>query len=128
MVKKMRIMNFVSAVSFLLSSLCLLFIPFVNLTDGLPRYAYAIAAAFWLGLFVGTILQIYLKIKCRKMKLKNSDRWHKFLYVVALLAFTIFVVLAVLKSRNSIAVVGSLFCAIVSIQSTAIIKRKECLK
>ncbi|MBQ6943682.1 MAG: hypothetical protein IJN43_05055 [Ruminococcus sp.] len=121
-------MNAISAIAFLLSSFCLLFIPFVNLTDGMPGYAYVIAAVFWVGLLVGVSLQIYLKSKCKKLKVKNTQKRFRICYAVALLAFSIFVILAVLKSRSSIAVVGSLFCTIVSLQSAAILKRRECLK
>ena len=128
MIKRLQKMNFVSAIAFLLSSLCLLFIPFANLTDKLPEYAYVIAAVFWVGLLVGIGLQIYLKSKCKKLKVKSTNKWHRISYAVALLAITIFVILAALKSRSSIAVVGSLFCTIVSLQSAAVLKRRECLK
>lgn len=128
MTRKLQIMNAISAIAFLLSSFCLLFIPFVNLTDGMPGYAYVIAAVFWVGLLVGVSLQIYLKSKCKKLKVKNTQKRFRICYAVALLAFSIFVILAVLKSRSSIAVVGSLFCTIVSLQSAAILKRRECLK
>ena len=83
---------------------------------------------FWVGLLVGIGLQIYLKSKCKKLKVKSTNKWHRICYAVALLAFTIFVILAALKSRSSIAVVGSLFCTIVSLQSAAVLKRRECLK
>lgn len=72
MIKRLQKMNFVSAIAFLLSSLCLLFIPFANLTDKLPEYAYVIAAVFWVGLLVGIGLQIYLKSKCKKLKVPIS--------------------------------------------------------
>lgn len=128
MTRKLQIMNAISAIAFLLSSFCLLFIPFVNLTDGMPGYAYVIAAVFWVGLLVGVSLQIYLKSKCKKLKVKSTQKRCRICYAVALLAFSIFVILAVLKSRSSIAVVGSLFCTIVSLQSAAVLKRRECLK
>lgn len=128
MARKLQIMNAISAVAFLLSSFCLLFIPFVDLSDGMPGYAYVIAAVFWVGLLVGVSMQVYLKSKCKKLKAISSNKRHRLCYAVALLAFTIFVILAVLKSRSSIAVVGSLFCTIVSLQSAAVLKRKECLK
>lgn len=128
MTRKLQIMNAISAIAFLLSSFCLLFIPFVNLTDGMPWYAYIIAAVFWVGLLVGVSMQAYLKCKCRKLKVKNSNKQHRLCYAVALPAFAIFVILAILKSRSSIAVVGSLFCTIVSLQSAAVLKRRECLK
>ena len=72
MIKRLQKMNFVSAIAFLLSSLCLLFIPFANLTDKLPEYAYFIAAVFWVVLLVGIGLQIYLKSKCKKLKVKSE--------------------------------------------------------
>lgn len=128
MTRKLQIMNAISAIAFLLSSFCLLFIPFVNLTAGMPGYAYVIAAVFWVGLLVGVSLQIYLKSKCKKLKVKNTPKRCRICYAVALIAFCIFVLLAVLKSRSSIAVVGSLFCTIVSLQSAAVLKRRECLK
>lgn len=127
-IKRMQIVNLISAVAFLTSSLCLFLIPCIDLTDGLPKSAYILAAIFWLGLVVGASLQIYLKIKCQKMKLSSRNSIHRILYVVALLAFSVFLILVVMKSQSSNAVVGSLFCTIISLQSVAVIKRKESLK
>lgn len=128
MVRKLQIMNMISAISFFLSSFCLLFIPLLDITEGLPIHAYLIAVLFWAGLIIGVALQIYLKIKCRKMELRLKDKRYRIFYLIAMTAFIIFVVLALLHSRSSIAVVGSLFCTIVSLQSAAIIKRRGCLK
>lgn len=126
MVRRLQIINLISAFAFFLSSFCLLFIPFVNLTDGLPGFAYVIAVIFWIGLLVGIGLQIYLTIRCQKIKITNKR--YRICYVIALLAFAVFGALVAFKNRSSIAVVGSLFCTIISLQSAAVIKRRECLK
>lgn len=106
MVRKLQIMNAISAVAFFLSSFCLLFIPFLDITEGLPICAYLIAAIFWGGLAIGGALQIYLKIKCHKME-SRLDKRYRICYLVALTAFIIFVILALLHSRSGITVVGS---------------------
>lgn len=127
-IRRMQIVNIISAVVFLISSLCLFLIPHIDLTHGLPQRAYIVAAVFWLGLLIGTGLQIYLKIKCQKMKLDRKSGMHRILYVVALLAFVVFIMLVVMRSQNSNAVVGSLFCTIISLQGVSVIKRKGYLR
>ena len=63
MMKAMRVVNFVSAILFLLSSASIWFIPFINIEEQLSPLAYIVAAVFWIGLIAGGMLQGFLTIK-----------------------------------------------------------------
>ena len=126
--KKMNQLNSLSAISFAISSLSLLIIPFINTGDGLPKVAYATAAIFWIGLLIGVIIQIYLAHKCKKMELHNKLKEHRIPLAMAVFSFLFLLLLIILRSQSKIAVIICLFATIVSLQFTVIIKRKGCLK
>lgn len=128
MLKKLNTLNIISAVSFFISSFSLLFIPMLKIDGDLPKSSYIIALLFWLGLICGIVVQVYLAIKCRKMNLKSKTKKQRIPLVTAAISFLVLFILVILKSKNNIAVVGFLFCTVLSLQLAAIIKRKECFK
>lgn len=122
-VKAIKLMNFVSGISFLVSSASLLVIPFIKFDRELPLIAYAVAFAFWTGLVVGIIIQIFLAIKCKRMSLKSNDKKHRLLYIIAFIALVLVVVFSVFNSSN-FAVVTSLSLFLLSMQEALVIKRR----
>ena len=128
MVKKLTLLNTISAISFFVSSVSLLFIPTLKTDTGLPKSGYIIAALFWIGLLVGIVIQIVLVKKKKKMHLQCKTKTQRIPLVTAAASFMILLIMVIMKSKNSIAVVGLLFCTVLSLQLAAIIKRKGCLK
>ena len=128
MIKKLTLLNTISAVSFFVSSVSLLFIPTLKTDNGLPKSGYIIAFLFWIGLLVGIIIQIVLTIKCKQMHLQCKTKTQRIPLVTAAASFMILLIMVIMKSKNSFAVVGLLFCTVLSLQLSAIIKRKGCLK
>lgn len=128
MIKKLSALNFVSAVSFVISSVSLLFIPLLQLDKGISKVGILIALFFWIGLLCGLFLQIYLALKCKQLNLHSKTKTQRISLVIFVVSFVVLLILIFLKSKNSIMVVGCLFCALLSLESCAIIKRKGCLK
>ena len=126
--KKMRMLNLLSAIAFIISSGSLFAIPFIDIGDELPGIAFVIAAIYWSGLLIGIGLQIFLSVKCKRMSLKKRNGPVRILYAVAAISFVTFIVLAVMRSKSSIAVVSTIFITFISLQGATVIKRKGCLK
>lgn len=128
MVKKMNTINYISAVSFFLSSASLLFIPMLNLDSGLPASAYIVAAAFWIGLLNGACLQIYLSAACKKLKLTSKSKIQRVPLALFILSFVVLLILIISSTKSKAALSVCLFCTLISLQATAIVKRKGFLK
>lgn len=128
MKKRMELLNLVSAVSFFVSSVSVLFIPFLNTESENKVMIYMIALFFWIGLLTGIIIQVFLKIKCQKMKLTCKTKNHKWFYLIATMALIIYIFLPITKSKNYYIATGTLFCTFISVQTAVIIKRRGCLK
>lgn len=128
MIRKMRRLNHVSAALFSLSSFSLLLIPLFLTDAGRPTFLYIVAAFFWMGLIAGTILQLVLSIQCRKLKLQNKGRMQRVPFLLSFVFFVTLIVLICRKSNNMIAVDGSLFATVASLQSAVIIRREGYLK
>lgn len=124
MIKRLKILNAVSGIAFAFSSVSLLFIPFLNEDNR----NYTIAVFFWVGLLTGMCIQIFLKLKCSRMKLVCKTRIQRAFNIAAAVFSILFIVLAITGSKNDYIVTGSLFAAAVSLQTAAIIKRRGCLK
>lgn len=128
MVKKLKVLNLLSAAAFCISSMSLLFIPLLKTESENKNTSYIIALLFWIGLIIGIALQVYLSLKCKKMHLHNKTKKQRILLLTAAVSFIAFMTLVILKSKNSILVVVFLFCTMLSLQLATIIKRKEYLK
>lgn len=128
MIRKLRALNLLSAVSFVISSISLLFIPLLQSDRVISSAGNLIALFFWIGLLCGLFLQIYLTLKCKQLNLHSKTKKQRIPLAISVVSFSVLLTLILLKSKNSIVVVGCLFCALLSLQISAIIKRKGCLK
>lgn len=128
MKKRMRLLNLVSAVAFFISSASILFIPFLDTESENKVIVYMIALFFWTGLLSGTLIQIFLKIKCQKMKWICKSKSQNWFYLTAVIFLIICIFLSVIKSKNYYIAAGSLSCTFISVQAAVIIKRRGCLK
>lgn len=98
-VKSMRILNMISAVSFLISSINLLIIPFISHKEELPVIAYVVASVFWLGLISGLCIQMLLTVNCKRLNLKSNDKKHKVLYIIAAVAFLLVIIFVLMNIK-----------------------------
>lgn len=123
---KFKLFNYISIVCFFISSFTLLFIPLLNFDNGFPSFAYYLAGAFWIFLLSGIVLQIFLLIKTRKMRvckvLKSLKIIVASVFVVALIMLLF--VLAFLRT-NSLALPINLFVLLTSIECFSVICRME---
>ncbi len=126
--KTLKALNFISGLSFFISSASLLVIPFIKYGQELPPIAYAVAFSFWVGLIIGLILQIILAIICKKRSLKNDNKKHRMLYIISAVALAVVIILSLLNSKNILVFSISLFLLLLSLQASVVIKREGCLK
>ena len=56
--QKWLLLNRIAGVNFLISSCCLLVIPFLNIHNGMTVSAYIVAALFWIGFYLHHLLQV----------------------------------------------------------------------
>lgn len=123
---KLKLLNYISAVCFFISSALLLFVPLVNFEDGFPVFAYLLAGAFWLLLFAGAGLQIFLFFKTKRFKARKSLIKHRLvIFAVFLAALIMLFVVVSLLGENSIAVPINLFVLLISIEGFSVICRME---
>lgn len=127
-IKVMKSLNSISGLSFVLSSVSLLVIPFIKFGQELPIIAYVVAFFFWLGLILGLILQVIIAINCKKLSLKNDSKKHRLLYIISAGALAVVVILSVFNSKNIFFFTISLFLLLLSLQAAVVIKREGCLK
>ena len=124
----MNTFNYISAVSFFLSSASILFIPALDLSSGLTASAYVVAALFWIGLLCGIGLQILLTVNCKKLKLKSSGKKQRIPLAMFLLFFVVLIFLIICSTKNKALLSVCLFCTLISLQASIIIRRKGFLK
>lgn len=125
--KKLKRINRLSGASFLISSLSMLVIPFINISDGLTVAAYIVAALFWIGLLLGFGLQIFLSVKCKEMK-KKKWKNQKIFYTVSAVAFILLIIFVILKINIMFLIALMLFISILSIEAASVIKKEMYLK
>lgn len=126
--KKLNTFNYISAISFIISSVSLLFIPLLQSDKEIAIAGNLIAAFFWICLLCGIFFQIYLALKCKQLNLHSKTKIQRIPLLISVVSFLVLLILILLKSKNSIMVVGFLFCALLSLQLAAVLKRKGCLK
>lgn len=123
---KLKLLNYISAVCFFISSAMLLLVPLVNFENGFTVFAYLLAGAFWLLLFAGAGLQIFLFFKTKRIKARKSLIKHRLvLFAVFLAALIMLFVVVSLLGENSIAVPINLFVLLISIEGFSVICRME---
>ena len=119
----LKVYNFISAVFFFLSSITLLFIPFIDIEDGLPNFAYFIAGLFWIGIIGGMTLQIFLWNKTKTKKNQKTLKKTRFIILATLAVSIITIVLAstILKINAHILSIA-LFTMVLSVESFYVVK------
>ena len=127
-INKLRVLNRVSGISFLISSVSLIIISLIKIDDNIPRLAYFFAAMFWLGLPVGICFQIFLSIKLKKLETGSVQKNRKIFYIVSLAASLLFIILVAANVNIIFLVMLSLAAAIFSIEAAVVLKKEEALK
>lgn len=125
--KKLFQINRLSGLSFLISSLSLLVIPFIDIGNGLTASAYIVAACFWIGLLLGFGLQIFLSVKCKDMK-KKKWKNQKIFYIVSAVTFILLIIFVIAKINIMFLIALMLFISILSIEAASVIKKEMYLK
>ena len=125
--EKMILINRISGICFLLSSLNLLVIPFLDTTGTLDPLCYIVASLFWSGLLIGLGMQIFLSLKCKKMK-KKKWKNQKLFYIISAVAFIIVILLAILNIDVMFFFSLMLFVSIISLETSVVIKKEMYLK
>lgn len=121
-----KIYNYISAGCFFLSSISLLFIPQINVEDGFSISAYRLAGLFWIGLIIGTALQIFLWFRTKKQKskrvFKKTKLGIKIVFVVSAISI---VFISFFLKTHIYALLISMFLMLLSIEGFFVIKRME---
>lgn len=125
MKQRIFILNNISGISFLISSLTLIGIPFLNLKNGFSVIAYLLAGLFWTGLLAGVILQIITaqmskKIKSRKRKTHKERR----MIIPFSVFFLIFLLILVFLKESVVLMSIDLACMLFSIEMFFYMKRR----
>lgn len=126
--KKLLILNRISGGSFLVSSLCLLVIPFLDISNGMTLLAYITASVFWAGLLAGVIMQLCLYVKCKKISRKKASKKLWLLYAGSVSALLLLIIVTALNFKNIFIVSLLLFISIVFLESAVVVKKERCLK
>lgn len=126
--KKLLILNRFSGINFFISSVCLLTVPFLNISNGLTVGAYIIASLFWIGFLIGIVCQIFINVKCKKMDIKRKWKNRKIFYIIAAIALLILIIFAAVNVNNIFFAALLLFISIISLELSAVMKKERCLK
>ncbi|MEE0060614.1 MAG: hypothetical protein UE295_07295 [Acutalibacteraceae bacterium] len=123
---KLKLLNYISAVSFFISSSTLLFIPMLNLENDFPVIAYFLAGTFWGLLLLGIILQIFLTKKTRKIKTRKSLKLlKKIILGILLISIIMMFFILIFLRANPFALPINLFLFLISIEFFSVICRME---
>ena len=125
--QKWLLLNRIAGVNFLISSCCLLVIPFLNIHNGMTVSAYIVAALFWIGLLIGFSMEFFLSVKFKKI-LKKKWKTQKIFYIVSATAFLCMVILTVVQVNDIFWTALSLFFGISALEAATVIKKEKCLK
>lgn len=125
---KLKIINIISGILFLISSLTLLTIPFVDTDNDSSFCIYISAMLFWLGLICGIILQIILAISCRNYRKKGLSKLCRILGCVFAASIILIIPVLVFLNDNLFILPIDLFFIFLSAEMFFVIKRKEYLQ
>lgn len=97
MKKKVGTINNVSIMFYVLSSISLLIIPFINQDSGLNTLAYCTAGVFWSGLIIGSVLQIIASFMGKKLTKKKTYKARRLLIPIAVFSILLILILCIGK-------------------------------
>jgi len=98
--RKTLIINNISLLLFVLSSLSLLVIPFINQNNELTKAAYIDAGVFWIGLISGILLQISAAMISKKSENKRTYKERKM--IIPIIVFTLVFVLIICFLKKNV--------------------------
>lgn len=123
---KLRIINYISAVCFFLSSASLLLIPLLDTENESKKLAYFVAGLFWIGLIAGTALQIFLKLKTSKQGIvKDLKKLRNIITVIFALSVVFGAFVLVILKNNEYALPINLLVTFLSAEMLCVIKKME---
>lgn len=127
-IMKLKALNIISEVLFLISSTGLLVIPFLDFEDNLSAAAYVVASLFWGGLILGIIIQIMLSVICKNRTWIRKSKTRRFVGITFLISVIVLIPVLVFWSDNEFILPINLFLILFSAETYFVIKRMECLK
>lgn len=125
---KIKALNIISEVLFLVSSSGLLIIPFLDFNDSLSAEAYVIASLFWGGLVFGIIIQIMLSMICKKITKTKKSKTRRMVGITFLISVIILIPVLTFCNDNEFILPINLFLILFSAETYFVLKRMECLK
>lgn len=125
---KIKALNIISEVLFLVSSLGLLVIPFLDFNDSLSAAAYVVASLFWGGLVLGIIIQIMLSMICKKTAKTKNLKIRRMVGITFLISVIILIPILIFCNDNEFILPINLFLILFSAETYFVLKRMECLK
>ena len=125
---KLKALDIVSEVLFLVSSSGLLVIPFLDFNDTLSAAAYVVASMFWGGLILGIIIQIILFVICKKTTKSKKSRTRQMVGITFLISVIILIPVLAFCNDNEFILPINLFLILFSAETYFVLKRMECLK
>ena len=125
---KIKVLNIISEVLFLVSSLGLLVIPFLDFNDSLSAAAYVVASLFWGGLVFGIIIQIMLLVICKKTAKAKKSKTRRMVGITFLISVIILIPVLTFCNDNEFILPINLFLILFSVETYFVLKRMECLK
>lgn len=105
MKKKILIVNNISGISFLISSLSILGIPFIDQNSELPTTAYILAFLFWGGLITGIALQVIASRMANKTQTKKNHKINR-LIMIPIILFAIMLLMLLCFWKNSVLLIA----------------------
>ena len=125
---KLLFLNRLSGVNFFISTLCLLLVAFMDMSNGFSEIVYIIVTLFWICLIIGIVVQIFLSVHIRKRKLSVKFKYQIVFYVIALATLILLIVLIFMDIHSVFLVDCCLVISVGTLETVTIIKKERCLK
>lgn len=99
-----------SITSFLISSLSILFIPFVTTEDGMNNWGYIIAVVFWIGLISGIIFAIIMNRSVKNKRKNNKSKKKKVYLTIGFILFLLLIIEIIFFNQNTMLMSINIAC------------------
>lgn len=100
--RRILVLNDISGVFFFVSSVSLLGIPFLDLSNDFPTIAYFFAGLFWIGLLVGIGLQLMTFAMSKKIKEEKKRTYKERRMLIPIAVFLMFFILIMCFLKKSV--------------------------